>query len=144
VAKPHCFKNRLAGPCYLHIYYCNYYYGFGNLQAIRVICQQKLATTMNELVQVTLNPPPTDIPSTLVFHPYTATSLLVSSWDSTLRYYAISADPSAQSISQYNQSSPILDCRFSNDGKNAVTASVNGQVNWYDVAYGFERMYLMT
>jgi cell cycle arrest protein BUB3 len=86
---------------------------------------------MAETLQLTLSPSPTDIPSSLVFHPQTPTSLLVSSWDSTLRYYTISTNPSAQLISQYNHPAPILDCKFSADGKNAITASVNGNVNWY-------------
>lgn len=80
--------------------------------------------------QLSLSPSPTDIPSSLVFHPQTPTSLLVSSWDSTLRYYTIATNPSAQLISQYNHPAPLLDCKFSHDGKNAVTASVNGNVNW--------------
>ena len=83
------------------------------------------------LLQLNLNPSPTDIPSTLVFHPSNPTSLLVSSWDSTLRYYTLSTNPSAQLVSQYNQAAPILDVRFSNDGRNAVTGSVNGNVNLY-------------
>jgi WD40 repeat protein len=86
---------------------------------------------MAETLQLSLSPSPTDIPSALVFHPHTPTSLLVSSWDSTLRYYTISTNPSAQLISQYNHPAPILDCKFSADGRNAVTASVNGNVNWY-------------
>jgi len=86
---------------------------------------------MSESLQLDLSPSPTDIPSSLVFHPQTPTSLLVSSWDSTLRYYTISTDPSAQLISQYNHPAPILDCAFSADGKNAITASVNGNVNLY-------------
>src|SRR5277367_1664206 len=86
---------------------------------------------MSESLQLDLSPSPTDIPSSLVFHPQTPTSLLVSSWDSTLRYYTISTNPSAQLISQYNNPAPILDCAFSADGKNAITASVNGNVNLY-------------
>src|SRR5437764_12320514 len=57
---------------------------------------------MAETLQLSLSPSPTDIPSALVFHPHTPTSLLVSSWDSTLRYYTISTNPSAQLISHYN------------------------------------------
>jgi len=86
--------------------------------------------SMAESLQLDLSPSPTDIPSSLVFHPQTPTSLLVSSWDSTLRYYTISTNPSAQLISQYNHPAPILDCNFSADGKNAITGSVNGNVNW--------------
>jgi WD40 repeat protein len=86
---------------------------------------------MTETYQLQLSPAPTDIPSALVFHPQTPTSLLVSSGDSTLRYYTIASNPSAQLISQYNHPAPILDCKFSQDGRNAVTASVNGNVNWY-------------
>ena len=112
-----------------------------NVNNIRISRQQKLwpfelqfrdiREAMNELIQLNLNPSPTDIPSTLVFHPQNPTSLLVSSWDSTLRYYTISTNPSAQLISQYNQPAPILDVRFSHDGRNAATGSVNGSVNWY-------------
>jgi len=86
---------------------------------------------MSDTMQLELSPSPTDIPSALVFHPSNPTSLLVSSWDSMLRYYTIATSPSAQLISQYNHPAPILDCKFSSDGRNAATASVNGSVNWY-------------
>jgi WD40 repeat protein len=86
---------------------------------------------MGDLLQLNLQPSLTDIPSALVFHPQRPSSLLVSSWDLSLRYYSISTDPAAQLISQYDHSAPILDCKFSQDGKFAVTGSVNGNVNWY-------------
>jgi WD40 repeat protein len=86
---------------------------------------------MAQLLQLNLQPSPTDIPSALVFHPQRPSSLLVSAWDSSLRYYSISTDPAAQLISQYDHPAPILDCKFSQDGKYAVTGSVNGNVNWY-------------
>jgi WD40 repeat protein len=85
---------------------------------------------MAALIELDLSPAPSDIPSALEFHPQTP-SLLVSSWDSTLRYYSISTDPSSPLISQYNHPAPLLDCKFSRDGRNAITGSVNGNVNWF-------------
>jgi cell cycle arrest protein BUB3 len=64
-------------------------------------------------------------------------SLLVSSWDSSLRVYDVDANVVQARLLQ---PCPLLDCDFLSDGRHAVSAGLDGAVRLHGVGSGGEQL----
>ncbi|EJD08042.1 WD40 repeat-like protein [Fomitiporia mediterranea MF3/22] len=80
--------------------------------------------------QYELSSPPFDSISTVKFSPSNPSHLLVSSWDTTVRYYDIDAN---EEKCKFDHRAAVLDCCFSSDAKHAFTGGLDTSVRDFDL-----------
>ncbi|TDL25339.1 WD40 repeat-like protein [Rickenella mellea] len=79
--------------------------------------------------QFEINSPPFDSISSVRFSPTSSDHLLVSSWDTTVRFYDVAAN---EQKSKFDHRAAVLDCCFS-DGSHAYSGSLDHSVREMDL-----------
>ncbi|KAH8115359.1 WD40 repeat-like protein [Phellopilus nigrolimitatus] len=80
--------------------------------------------------QTALSSPPFDSVSSVKFSPNNPDHLIVSSWDTTVRFYDVAAN---EQKCKFDHRAPVLDCCFSPDGRHAFSGGLDTSVREFDL-----------
>ncbi|KAI5116551.1 hypothetical protein M0805_007559 [Coniferiporia weirii] len=80
--------------------------------------------------QTELASPPFDGISSVKFSPNNPSHLLVSSWDTTVRFYDVNAN---EQKCKFDHRAAVLDCCFSADGRHAFSGGLDTSVREFDL-----------